>query len=78
LRKSFTRAYAGEPSSRVKDLVDLVVIANATKVDAERLREAIEEIFRQRADARRADRRACASETLGGSVAPARRRPAGG
>jgi predicted nucleotidyltransferase component of viral defense system len=47
---AYTRTYAGrKPSSRVKDLVDLVVIGNTTKLDAERLREAIDEIFRKRA-----------------------------
>jgi predicted nucleotidyltransferase component of viral defense system len=47
---AYTRTYAREkPSSRVKDLVDLVVIANTTKIDADRLRAAIEEIFGQRA-----------------------------
>jgi predicted nucleotidyltransferase component of viral defense system len=47
---AYTRTYAGKkPSSRVKDLVDLVVIANTTELDAERLREAIKEIFDQRA-----------------------------
>lgn len=47
---AYTRTYAAEkPSSRVKDLVDLVVIANTTEVDAERLRDAIEKIFGQRA-----------------------------
>lgn len=47
---AYTRTYVGEtPSSRVKDLVDLVVIANTTVLDAERLREATQDIFRQRA-----------------------------
>ena len=42
---AYTRIYAGEkPSSRVKDLVDLIVIANTTGLGAERLREAIGKI----------------------------------
>ena len=47
---AYTRTYAGEtPSPRVKDLVDLVVIANTTELDAERVRQAIDEIFGRRA-----------------------------
>ena len=47
---AYTRTYAGErPSSRVKDLVDLVVIANTTELDVERLNDAIDEIFSRRA-----------------------------
>jgi predicted nucleotidyltransferase component of viral defense system len=47
---AYTRTYAGEtPSSRVKDLVDLVVIPSTTELHAERLRTAIEKIFSQRA-----------------------------
>jgi hypothetical protein len=47
---AYTRTYAGEtPSSRVKDLVDLVVIAHTTAVDAERLERAMGAIFERRA-----------------------------
>jgi predicted nucleotidyltransferase component of viral defense system len=47
---AYTRTYAGErPSSRVKDLVDLLVIANTTELDAKRLDDAIDEIFSRRA-----------------------------
>jgi hypothetical protein len=47
---AYTRTNADEkPSSRVNDLVDLVVIASTTEVDAGRLREATEKIFGQRA-----------------------------
>lgn len=47
---AYTRTYAGDkPSSRVKDLVDLVVIPNTTPVDAHRLNHALAEIFRSRA-----------------------------
>lgn len=46
---AYTRTYAGnQPSSRVKDLVDLAVIAHTTTVDAERLTIAISEIFARR------------------------------
>jgi predicted nucleotidyltransferase component of viral defense system len=47
---AYTRTYAADaPSSRVKDLVDLVVIANTTTIEADRLTRAINEIFRRRA-----------------------------
>lgn len=47
---AYTRTYAGDkPSSRVKDLVDLVVIPSTTPVHASRLGHAISEIFGQRA-----------------------------
>jgi hypothetical protein len=47
---AYTRTYAGEkPSSRVKDLVDLVVIARTTAIDAERLERATGAIFERRA-----------------------------
>jgi predicted nucleotidyltransferase component of viral defense system len=47
---AYTRTYAGErPSSRVKDLVDLAVIANSTELDATRLGHAIDGIFSRRA-----------------------------
>jgi hypothetical protein len=47
---AYTRIYAVDtPSSRVKDLVDLVVIANTTTIEADRLTRAINEIFQRRA-----------------------------
>lgn len=47
---AYTRTYArGQSSSRVKDLVDVVVIAGTTELDAQRLRHAIEAIFSRRA-----------------------------
>jgi predicted nucleotidyltransferase component of viral defense system len=47
---AYTRTYAADaPSSRVKDLVDLVVIAHTTTIDADRLTHAINEIFQRRA-----------------------------
>ncbi len=46
---AYTRTYTADmPSSRVKDLVDLVVIAHTTTVDADRLTRAIREIFQRR------------------------------
>lgn len=36
------------PSSRVKDLVDIVVIAYTITIDADRLTRAIKEIFQRR------------------------------
>ncbi len=47
---AYTRTYAADtPSSRVKDLVDLVVIAHTTTIDTERLAHAIMDIFDRRA-----------------------------
>lgn len=47
---AYTRTYAADtPSSRVKDLVDLVVVAHTTTIDAERLAYAIRDIFERRA-----------------------------
>jgi predicted nucleotidyltransferase component of viral defense system len=47
---AYSRTYAGDqPSSRVKDLVDIVVIAHTTTVDGERLRQAVTAIFERRA-----------------------------
>jgi predicted nucleotidyltransferase component of viral defense system len=47
---AYTRTYAADmPSSRVKDLVDVVVIAHTTSIDADRLTCAIREIFKRRA-----------------------------
>ena len=46
---AYTRTYAADmPSSRVKDLVDIVVIARTTTIDADRLIHAIKEIFQRR------------------------------
>jgi hypothetical protein len=42
---AYTRSYASGPSSRPKDLVDLVLIALYRRVDAGRLREALEATF---------------------------------
>ncbi len=48
---AYTREYAGgRRSTRVKDLVDVVVIANTSAVDAARLAEAITAIFDRRAE----------------------------
>jgi predicted nucleotidyltransferase component of viral defense system len=47
---AYSRTYSGDrPSSRVKDLVDIVVIAHTTTVDGERLRQAVTAIFERRA-----------------------------
>jgi predicted nucleotidyltransferase component of viral defense system len=47
---AYTRTYAADaPSSRVKDLVDLVVIAHTITIDAARLAHAIRDIFERRA-----------------------------
>lgn len=47
---AYTRTYASDsPSSRVKDLVDLVVIANTSELGAKRLNDGIAEIFDRRA-----------------------------
>jgi hypothetical protein len=47
---AYTRTYGrGRSSSRVKDLVDVVVIARTTGLDAHRLRRAIDAIFSRRA-----------------------------
>lgn len=46
---AYTRVYAtGRQSSRVKDLVDLVIIATELEVDGLRLREALEQTFTSR------------------------------
>lgn len=48
---AYTRVYSGgRRSSRVKDLVDIVVIANTSVIDAARLHEAINVIFDRRAE----------------------------
>jgi predicted nucleotidyltransferase component of viral defense system len=48
---AYTRTYAGgRPSTRVKDLVDVVVIANTSAIDAATLDEAIAVIFGRRAE----------------------------
>jgi len=47
---AYSRTYAGDqPSSRVKDLVDIVVISSTTSIDAARLTEAVRSIFERRA-----------------------------
>jgi predicted nucleotidyltransferase component of viral defense system len=47
---AYTRTYAADmPSSRVKDLVDLVVITHTMRVHAARLAQAVREIFKWRA-----------------------------
>lgn len=47
---AYTCTYArGQSSSRVKDLVDVVVIARTAELDAQRLRHAIDAIFSRRA-----------------------------
>jgi hypothetical protein len=47
---AYSRTYASDqPSSRVKDLVDIVVIARTTVVDGKRLRQAVTAIFGRRA-----------------------------
>ena len=47
---AYSRTYASDqPSSRVKDLVDVVVIAHTTAVDGKRLRQAMTAIFERRA-----------------------------
>ena len=47
---AYSRTYAGDqPSSRVKDLVDMVVIARTTSIEADRLSEAVRSIFDRRA-----------------------------
>jgi hypothetical protein len=46
---AYSRTYAGgQASSRVKDLVDIVVIARTTTVDGDRLGEAVAAIFERR------------------------------
>ena len=46
---AYTRIYAGDqPSSRVKDLVDVVVIVRTMAVDGDRLLEAMSSIFERR------------------------------
>lgn len=47
---AYTRTYAGDrPSSRVKDLVDIDVIAATTRIDSDRLRAALDILFAERA-----------------------------
>lgn len=47
---AYTRTYAGDrPSSRVKDLVDIDVIAATTRVDSFRLRATLDTVFAERA-----------------------------
>jgi hypothetical protein len=48
---AYTRTYAGgRPSTRVKDLVDVVVIANTSVIGVAKLAEAITLIFERRAE----------------------------
>jgi len=47
---AYTRTYAGDrPSSRVKDLIDIDVIAATTRIDSDRLRAALDTLFAERA-----------------------------
>jgi hypothetical protein len=47
---AYTRTYAGDrPSSRVKDVVDIDVIAATIRIDSDRLRAALGTIFAERA-----------------------------
>jgi predicted nucleotidyltransferase component of viral defense system len=47
---AYTRTYAGDqPSSRVKDLVDIDIIAATTRIDSGRLRGALDALFAKRA-----------------------------
>ncbi len=45
---AYTRIYAGGPTSRVKDLIDMVVIASLFPVRADRLKQALELTFAAR------------------------------
>lgn len=45
---AYSRTYAGGPSTRVKDLVDLVLIQKNSTVDASRLRNALTIVFEAR------------------------------
>jgi predicted nucleotidyltransferase component of viral defense system len=46
---AYTRTYAGDrPSSRVKDLIDIDVIAATTRIDSDRLRVALDTLFAER------------------------------
>jgi len=47
---AYTRTYAGDrPSSRVKDLIDIDVIAATTRISSDRLRTALDTLFAERA-----------------------------
>jgi hypothetical protein len=47
---AYTRTYADDqPSSRVKDLIDIDVIAATTRIDSDRLRTALDTLFAERA-----------------------------
>jgi hypothetical protein len=47
---AYSRMYGGgQPSSRVKDLVDIVVMASTSSIEASRLRTAVRSIFDRRA-----------------------------
>lgn len=59
---AYTRIYSSQvPSSRVKDLIDLVVISSTTPLEAARLTHAIGEIFERRATHPVPKCRACAT-----------------
>jgi predicted nucleotidyltransferase component of viral defense system len=76
---AYTRTYAGDnPSSRVKDLVDLVVIANTSELDAKRLNDAIAEIFDRRATHEPPAELPVPPRRLGRGMAAAGDGPAGG
>ncbi len=45
---AYTRPYDSGPSTRVKDLIDFVIIQLFERLDADRLRDAINETFRRR------------------------------
>jgi hypothetical protein len=48
-RHAYTRRYAGDrPSSRTKDLIDIVLISEIARVHAERLDDAIKRLFAAR------------------------------
>jgi hypothetical protein len=45
---AYTRLYRGLPSTRVKDLADLVVIARSSRISGDRLHAALVEVFERR------------------------------
>ncbi len=45
---AYTRTYGGKPSSRTKDLIDLVLIKKSTSLDGKRLRAALVGVFEGR------------------------------
>ena len=75
---AYTRGYgqSGMASTRVKDLVDLALIASASQVNADRLNRALRETFRQRDRHVRGTR--CSllgarGSRLGGTIEPGQR-----